>query len=265
MLSTAPAKRRGFVFLLITFCHRPMNIWTKISAFILLALANVGAHAGNFTVSSVNISMPSRQPTYALTVTNESADEPLSMQLDAFSWSQKDGQEVYEASKDILMSPRVFNIAPAASQIVRIALRNRQDFPVEQTYRLFVKEIPSEKPLEEGGVRVALQMNIPIHIVPSKVERKALEFKYIKLPDGNFALSAYNPGNVYVKAVDVKIVDMSNGMPLESAPSVMQVLSGATKVYPLTSAGSSTQPGNTLKIQAIGEGLLIEQTVSFDN
>jgi fimbrial chaperone protein len=242
-----------------------MNIWTKISAFILLSVANVGAQAGNFTVSSVNISMPSRQPTYALTITNESADEPLSMQLDAYLWSQKDGQEVYETSKDILISPRVFNIAPAASQIVRIALRNRQDFPVEQTYRLFVKEIPSEKPLEEGGVRVALQMNIPVHVVPAKVDRKALEFKYMKLPDGSLALTAHNPGNVYVKAVEVKITDIATGLPVESAPPVIQVLSGATKVYPLAAAGASTLPGKNLKIQAIGEGLLIEQTVSFDN
>ncbi|MEW6205614.1 MAG: fimbria/pilus periplasmic chaperone [Pseudomonadota bacterium] len=242
-----------------------MNIWTKISAFILLSLANLSAQAGNFTVSSVNISMPSRQPTYALTITNESADEPLSMQLDTFAWSQKDGQEVYEASKDILISPRVFNIAPAASQIVRIALRNRQDFPVEQTYRLFVKEIPSEKPLEEGGVRVALQMNIPVHIVPVKIEKKPLEFKYLKLPDGSFALSAYNPGNVYVKAVEVKVIDTATGLPLETAPQVIQVLAGATKIYPLSTASAGTQLGKTLKIQAIGEGLLIDQTVSFDN
>jgi fimbrial chaperone protein len=242
-----------------------MNIWTKISAFILLSLTNLGAQAGNFTVSSVNISMPSRQPTYALTITNESADEPLSMQLDTFAWSQKDGQEVYEASKDILISPRVFNIAPAASQIVRIALRNRQDFSTEQTYRLFVKEIPSEKPLEEGGVRVALQMNIPVHIVPAKVERKALEFKYLKLPDGSFALSAHNPGNVYVKAVEVKIIDTVTGLSLETAPPVIQVLAGATKVYPLATASTGAEPGKTLKIQAIGEGLLIDQTVTFDN
>jgi fimbrial chaperone protein len=242
-----------------------MNLWTKISAVFLLSAASLAAHAGNFTVSSVNISMPSRQPTYALTITNESADEPLSMQLDALAWSQKDGQEVYEPSKDILISPRVFNIGPAASQIVRIALRNRQDFPVEQTYRLFVKEIPSEKPLEEGGVRVALQMNIPVHIVPSKIERKPLEFKYIQQPDGSYAISAHNPGNVYVKAVEVKMIDTANGSPLESAPQVIQVLSGATKVYPLTAAGATTPPGKTLKIQAIGEGLLIEQTVSFNN
>lgn len=242
-----------------------MNIWTKISAFILLSLTNLGAQAGNFTVSSVNISMPSRQPTYALTITNESADEPLSMQLDTFTWSQKDGQEVYEASKDILISPRVFNIAPAASQIVRIALRNRQDFSTEQTYRLFVKEIPSEKPLEEGGVRVALQMNIPVHIVPAKVERKSLEFKYLKLADGSFALSAHNPGNVYVKAVEVKIIDTATGLPLETAPPVIQVLAGATKVYPLANASAGNGPGKTLKIQAIGEGLLIDQTVTFDN
>ena len=212
-----------------------MNIWTKITAFFLLSAANLVAHAGNFTVSSVNVSMPSRQPTYALTITNESADEPLSMQLDAFLWSQKDGQEVYEPSKDILISPRVFNIAPAGSQIVRIALRNRQDFPVEQTYRLFVKEIPSEKPLEEGGVRVALQMNIPVHIVPAKIERKPLEFKYIQQPDGSYAISAHNPGNVYVKAVEVKIIDTVTGLSLETAPPVIQVLAGATKVYPLAS------------------------------
>ena len=242
-----------------------MNIWTKITAFFLLSAANLVAHAGNFTVSSVNVSMPSRQPTYALTITNESTDEPLSMQLDAFLWSQKEGQEVYEPSKDILISPRVFNIAPAGSQIVRIALRNRQDFPVEQTYRLFVKEIPSEKPLQEGGVRVALQMNIPVHVVPAKVDRKALEFKYMKLPDGSLALTAHNPGNVYVKAVEVKITDIATGLPVESAPPVIQVLSGATKVYPLAAAGASTLPGKNLKIQAIGEGLLIEQTVSFDN
>lgn len=242
-----------------------MNIWTKITAFFLLSAANLVAHAGNFTVSSVNVSMPSRQPTYALTITNESADEPLSMQLDAFLWSQKDGQEVYEPSKDILISPRVFIIAPAGSQIVRIALRNRQDFPVEQTYRLFVKEIPSDKPLEEGGVRVALQMNIPVHIVPSKVERKPLEFKYIKQQDGSFALTAFNPGNVYVKAVEVKVIDAATGQALESAPQVIQVLSGATKVFPLTAAGASSPPAKSLKIQAIGEGLLIDQTVSFEN
>lgn len=242
-----------------------MNIWTKITAFFLLAAANVVAHAGNFTVSSVNVSMPSRQPTYALTITNESTDEPLSMQLDVFLWSQKDGQEVYEPSKDILISPRVFNIAPSASQIVRIALRNRQDFSVEQTYRLFVKEIPSDKPLEEGGVRVALQMNIPVHIVPSKVDKKQPEFKYIKQQDGSFALSVFNPGNVYVKAVEVKIIDAATGQALELAPQVIQVLSGATKVYPLTAAGATKPPAEALKIQAIGEGLLIDQTVSFEN
>lgn len=151
-------------------CRRSKIDFLRAVMFGVVAggMVSSPAKAGEFTISPIRIFMNPADRAVAVTVSNE-GDEPLTMQVDLYSWSQTEsGEELLELSEDIFMSPPIITLQGRERQVVRLARLSNAPPPEQLTYRLIAREILPEP---EGGftgtqVQVALALSLPIFITP---------------------------------------------------------------------------------------------------
>lgn len=81
-----------------------------------------------------------RSPTTSTQVTNQDS-EPMDFTAEVLKWTQKDGQDVLEPSRDVVVSPQKFVVLPGRSQTVRVAVRLRGG-DLDSAYRLVLTAVP---------------------------------------------------------------------------------------------------------------------------
>jgi fimbrial chaperone protein len=82
------------------------------SAFCLLLAASFPALPGSLQMSPVRAELTAAHPVEAIRVMNHGA-EPSVVQLEPMAWSQRDGKDVYEPTRDIIATPRYSRCSPA--------------------------------------------------------------------------------------------------------------------------------------------------------
>ena len=124
----------------------------------------VGPAAANSTVAPVIIDVPGSGRSIVKVTNNR--DRPVMYQLAAKTWQVIDGKDRYEATEDFIASPPLFTLAAAATQEVRIGMRNPVPAPLERAYRLVVAEVPRERAAGEEGsaVEFAIQYLLPVYV-----------------------------------------------------------------------------------------------------
>lgn len=112
------------------------------------------------------IDVPAARQAGGLTLTNN-GEQPLTVQLRAFRWTQVGGEDVLEPTSDLALSPPLLELAPGADQLVRI-VRLGPPPAGEVAYRVVVDELPLEQAADTGrpGVRLVLRYSIPVFIAP---------------------------------------------------------------------------------------------------
>lgn len=226
-------------------CTLP-RYWRRAGAKALLALALVpAAQAGNFSVSPVRITLSPTSLTTALTMENR-GDEQVLVQSRVQAWAQRDGGDVLEDSRELLVSPPIFRIAPGATQTLRIGLMRRPDPSRELTYRLFLQEIPPP-PTPGQGASVALRLSLPVFVAPLVPAAPQLRWEVKPASDGTLTLTLANAGNSHVQLTVAKLL-LLDGTLLAEAETFAYVLAGQARSWTL----KPKQPwsGGALKLAA---------------
>lgn len=175
---------------------------------LLTAYVSV-ANAGSFTVNPVRLTLSATQSVAAVTVKNV-GEEATVVQLETSSWTQHDGQDVLESTTDILATPPILTIPPGASRIVRVGLRRAADPQRELTYRMSLREVPPPHPISQG-LRVALLISMPVFVVPPHIPEPQIEWRAIRLHDGNIQLQARNIGQSHIQLGQLQILQAGDG------------------------------------------------------
>jgi fimbrial chaperone protein len=169
----------------------------SLAALLVLLCWSVQAQAGSFRVSPLRVILSAAQPITALTVFNE-GDQPAVIQAQAFAWAQDNGQDVYTASKEILLTPPIFTVPARSSQILRLGLRRPADPQRELTYRLYLQEVPPPPAPGFNGLTTALRLGVPIFLMPASGAAPQLQWQATLAPQGTL-ISLTNTGNAHVK------------------------------------------------------------------
>ena len=167
-------------------------------ACALLALCD-GALAGSFQVNPVRLDLSSKATTAALSVRN-TGTEPVVVQINVDGWTQDDGKDVYNPTREVLVTPTVVTIPPSAERIIRLGLRRAADPKLELSYRLFLQEVPPPPKPGFQGLIVALRVGLPVFVQPAQAEaapRVAWSAK--ALPDNKLEITAANEGNGHLQ------------------------------------------------------------------
>jgi fimbrial chaperone protein len=133
-------------------------------ACLIACLVSASALAATLQVSPIRISISADGKAGVVRLQNQSDGATL-VQVEALVWNDTDDLSQVPTTGDILAVPPVFEIAPGAEQVIRLALRRPLTSGTEQAYRLLITEVP--RAVGGGqGVAFALRLNLPVFVTP---------------------------------------------------------------------------------------------------
>jgi fimbrial chaperone protein len=203
-----------------------------IAALIALAVPAT-AHATTLKIYPVLIQLDGKTPVQTMTIEN-SSDALARMQVRVVAWRQENGQDLFEGTRDILANPPLFEVAAGAQQIARFGLRTTAG-ATEKSYRIFLEEIPTERPLAPGEVRTLLRVSIPI-FVPAPGAQPSLDWQVSAAGNRQLSVVVRNTGgaHVHLNRIDIKRAD---GSALTTRQESVYILPGATRNFLLDTTG----------------------------
>lgn len=139
-----------------------------------LLLASGTLPAASLQVAPILLEFPPQEQSQALWLTN-SGDQPLQAQVRVQRWTQEGGTEQLAATRDLVASPALLQVAPGQRQLVRIVRLQSGPVAGEQAFRLLVDELPSagDAAPQRSGLTFLLRYSIPVFVgtpAPTPVE-----------------------------------------------------------------------------------------------
>ena len=170
--------------------------------FLLLAGA---VNAAGFSVAPVRVNFDATQRSDVVRLTNDSADE-VSVQADAVSWRQDEaGGDLYEATTDLLIVPRIFSIPPGETQVVRIGRLVAADPARQGAYRIFFTELaPPTEPGETTTLNFRLRLGIPVFMAPAEGGAPELSLVRSDRTDSGLEVVLNNTGNTHLQLLTLR-------------------------------------------------------------
>ena len=190
---------------------------------IVWAAWGAPASAGTLQVNPVLVELNADRRTGSVTVRNEES-VPIAIRAYALEWRQADGEDVYEETAQLIVSPPIFTIAPGATQLVRVGPRSPSAEP--RAYRLIIEEVPEATP--QAGIRVAIRLNLPLYKGIAAGEPSQLRWSARRQADGGWMIEAANAGPGYVR-LDATIARAATGARYEDNFFFGTVLPGAAR------------------------------------
>lgn len=187
---------KGFIYFRLLFC--------------LMCLLPFSSALAGYSISPVRLYLKAEDKLTTLNISNGN-DTEATFQLAVYKWTRVNGEDVYTESKDLLVTPVVFSFAPDKTQLIRIAQKHNKVIKTEQSYRLFLKEVPSRQATENNSVNVVLQFGVPIFLVPDKSNSGDLKCKFTSKED-KLKLTCKNTHNLHVLATAIETSE-KDGMP----------------------------------------------------
>lgn len=176
-------------------------------------------------------------------VTNSGSD-PVIVQAEVFAWSQRNGESVYQATREIIVSPPVFEVTPRGQQILRLAYTGDSDLTEEKQYRLYLTEVPTDPEVMSGpSLKVALRLGIPVFVTPDDA-RPDVSYRIENSCDAKPALVAINHGTAHDVVRAGRIV--VNGSASETLPGFSYILPGGEITWEIEKL--RFEPGDTVEL-----------------
>jgi fimbrial chaperone protein len=184
---------------------------------LLLALLPRAGWASSYTVNPVQVRLPASGHSALVSVRNVSA-EPLRLQLNAFRWDESlDGEMRLAPTADVIFFPRLLTVEPGGERRIRIAV-GRSAGATEQTYRLFLEELPDRTgsaTTGDPGVRVLTRTGIPIFVAPRGAAKVEGKVETMALRAGTASFLVRNTGNAHFMVTSITLTGLdSHGSPL---------------------------------------------------
>ena len=139
------------------------------SALLPCMLAATGALAASLSVAPLRLVLTPERPVGSLTMGN-SEDAEVAVQAEVLAWSQEDGRDVYQPTREVLVNPAIFRLPPGGRQIVRLGLQAPAEAR-ERSYRVFLRQLPRDQALPQNNaegakVQTLLRIGVPVFVPP---------------------------------------------------------------------------------------------------
>ncbi len=152
------------------------------------------------TLAPLRIELDGAQQYDTMRVLNPSL-RPVGVQVRAFGWSQQNGEDVYEPTNEVMVSPAIIVIEPGDTQIFRV-MRRPMPSVGERRYRIAVDQLPDPE-LEKGGQAMTrIRFTIPMFVDRAQAMPANLGWSI----EGN-SLRVANSGQQTVRMVNLALTD----------------------------------------------------------
>jgi fimbrial chaperone protein len=209
--------------------------WPAAAGMLLLAASGLVC-AGGFSLSPVGLSIPKGDASGSIVAENTSG-APLVVQVRTQAWRQAGGKDIRDDTRDLIVNPPIFKLAPGEQQLVRIASRDGPPPDVERAYRVVFSEVaPKDAPTGPAGFRFTLAMDIPVYIEPAVPAVPAMRWQAERTATG-LRLIAENAGAAHYRIVEAVVAVAGKVL---AKPGAIVVLPKSTMVYDLPAVPPGT-------------------------
>ena len=228
----------------------------RLASLVLLLGAASSARAAGLQVTPVLVELTRGAPRATLLVKNV-ADAPVRLELTVSAWDQTpDGQMRLAPAPDFVVYPPLLQLAPGEERNVRVSTTAAFGAK-EQSYRLFVRELPSAgKPAEQATVRLLTRIGVPIFLAPSRPVLKA-EITGAAVHAGKLALTIRNTGTTRLSPGKLKIegVGGDGRVVFSTTADLWYVLAGGERALDVALPADGCGRAHAVTVEAqVGEG-----------
>jgi fimbrial chaperone protein len=216
------------------------------AAVLLMPLVS----ASGLQVSPIGLRLLSTAQADALWLTN-TGSESVHAQVRVFHWSQVDGKDVLEPSRDLVVSPPMVTIAAGDRQMVRVIRQVPAPSGTEASYRVIVDELPIDAG-DQPGLKFVLRYSIPVFLAPvgDPPVRTSLQASWDNSPDGPI-LRVRNAGSGHAQIAEVVWLGAKGQRTVLLPGLVGYALPGSSMSWRLPQG--ATQAGGAVKARINGE------------
>ncbi|SDK12703.1 fimbrial chaperone protein [Pseudomonas delhiensis] len=177
---------------------------------ILLVLLPAAARAdSSILIWPIDPRLEHDQRASALWLENRGARSAL-LQVRIFAWSQRDGEEHYQAQREVVGSPPMVRVEPGARQLVRLTRLAPSAAGTEHAYRILIDEVPTPQDEAQGpegsGIRFQMRYSVPLFLagpgLPAGAGHPALGWRQVEA-GGKAYLEISNAGPRHVRLTRV--------------------------------------------------------------
>ena len=244
--------------------HRMRGRFFQVVLFIFSTAMFSCAEAGSFMVDPTRIELGPDQLSATLVIRND-GDEPSVIQVEARAWSQKDGDDVYTPTKELLVTPPIVTVPPGGEQILRIALRRPLDAQKEIPYRIYLQEVPP--PIKPGfrGLQVALRISLPVFAKPGDAAVPRAVWK-VAYDAGAHALRATlaNAGTAHLQLQEFTLAAPGSDTVLAMRQVALYVLPGQSRDWLIKLEPSVRIAGERLRLRAATDAGNVDKELELD-
>ncbi|GAB3382051.1 fimbrial biogenesis chaperone [Lysobacter fragariae] len=148
--------------------------WTIALAGALGLFASAAGARGQLQAGPTLVELAPGATAGRLTLSN-TGDAPVAAQVRAFAWSQESGEDKLRPTTDLALSPAIVQIAPGASQVVRVVrIGPANETAVDATYRVVVDELPGADTATQSGIQFRMRYVVPVYLRSASATPPAL-------------------------------------------------------------------------------------------
>jgi fimbrial chaperone protein len=210
----------------------------RLSMAFYLALAAPALSAA-LQVSPVHLEVAAPGAATTLALRNVTA-RPMSAQMRVMLWTQSNGEERLEPTRDVVASPPFVTLKPQQDYTVRIVRVAKQPVAGEESYRLVIDEVP-EAPPRGGTINLVMRLVVPVFFSSADASTNPA---WTASRHGNtLRLTAANQGERRLRLTDIRIRDAGGRQIGARSGLVGYVLGRSAMTWPIDLAPGATARG----------------------
>ena len=179
----------------------------RFALFILIGLiaATQTAWSAALRVEPVSVEVAAPGASSTLTLRNEASDS-VAVQIRVFRWQQVDGEDKLEPTDDVVASPPAVTLSKGNSNIVRVVRVSKAPVAREESYRVWVDQLPDRVVQPGQVVNFLVRYSIPVFFTNAQANAPALDWSASVRRDA-ITISAVNKGDRRMRVSALKIRD----------------------------------------------------------
>jgi fimbrial chaperone protein len=174
-----------------------------ILAALLPGVAPVAAASLQVQPALVDITAPAGASTVTL---RNAGERPINVQIRVFRWSQSNGVETLQPTDDVVASPPAVELAPGVAYVARIVRVAKRPVVGEESYRLFIDELPDDAAAKSGTVKLLVRYSIPVFFAAPDRSPPDVSWSVVNV-DGQVVVFAKNAGVARMRISELKVRD----------------------------------------------------------
>lgn len=225
---------------------------------LALALASLGfasalpsaGQATGLKIAPIIVEVP-RAAATTLTIQNVE-QRPVDVQIRVFRWTQRDGKDQLEPTRDVVASPPIARIAASGSNVIRLVRLSKEPPKVEESYRLLIDEVPRVEKSQKHRIGFAVRYSIPVFFGTPKTREPGLRWSYVQR-NGRTLVTATNAGAKRVRISELTVASPTGGSATFGKGLIGYVLPNSTITWQARSSLPSLPASSPLTVIATTE------------